>query len=967
MREGGGGSVLHSWRALLGGGPVAGLEDGPLLERFAGREGDEAAEAAFAALVARHGPMVRRVCRRLLGDPHDADDAFQATFLVLARKARGIQHPERLANWLYGTAHRASRRLRADLARRRRHEAARPAPVSEADPDRSEEAAIVLEEVAGLPRECRVAVVLCDLEGLTQEEAARRLGCSDRTLRRRLTHAHDLLRIRLTRRGLAPPGAILAIGSDPIPEAIIDATARAASRFAGGKATAGAVPASALILAEGVIKAMTWTKWKAIAALMGGLLALGGGLGVAWGFVAGPQASPAKPKSEAKAEARPIDAKSSPAERYKALVKRWDDALKVYQEEAGKAKNRAEFEEIYLRVGPFAKDHSPAFVALAEEFPADPVAVDALLWVANQALSSVYNPKGPDGQAFAKALEILARDHADEPRVGAYAWSLNLSPVSIKGDFLRAIVERSKGRAAKGRATLALAEYLRMEAAMARMFQRPDLPIDFDLWTPANASDEERRQIAADPASFRRNFEEFQSKYQPEYLKILKKADFEALRAESDRAYARVAAEFADVPAVLPYNQPTRETLGDVVRALHQPRPPIPPASRFKPLDEAFQVALKKAQAAGAAAGPGEPDVKAYIAASPKWADFGPKMWAIAEAAPRSPDGFDALLWIVQPMTSFDSYEDRSATIGRAVDALIADHLEYLGDHLDEPKIAHVFLGWTAMPEPHVERISRALFERGKTREIRGRMGLLLARQRKVEADLIGSLEVRGADPAKRFEMALFDPSYLDGLRKAGHRRLAEEAATAFGKVKAEYGNVPDVNGVGPTGETIATVADREIADLRTLAVGQVAPEIRGKDVDGRPMALSEFRGKVVLLDFGTHEHCGGCKLVYPRQRELVETHKGRPFAVLGINFGDRLEILKELAAKKEVTWRCWWDGDDFVHPGPITTAWNIKGYPTFVILDHRGVIRFKDLHPFDPQFDPAIEALIKEAEADRR
>jgi thiol-disulfide isomerase/thioredoxin len=171
---------------------------------------------------------------------------------------------------------------------------------------------------------------------------------------------------------------------------------------------------------------------------------------------------------------------------------------------------------------------------------------------------------------------------------------------------------------------------------------------------------------------------------------------------------------------------------------------------------------------------------------------------------------------------------------------------------------------------------------------------------------------------------------------------------------------------VGPTGETLATVADRELADIRTLAVGQAAPEITGKDVEGRAMALSEFRGKVIVLDFGTHEHCGGCKLVYPKQRELVEQHKARPFVVLGINTGDHLDVLKDLLAKKEVTWRCWWDGDDPLHPGPITARWNIRGYPTFIVLDHRGVIRFKDLHPFDPQFDPTIEALVKEAEAAR-
>ncbi len=965
MREGGGGSVLHSWRALLEGGPVAGLEDGPLLERFARREGDEAAEAAFAALVARHGPMVRRVCRRLLDDPHDADDAFQATFLVLARKARGIRHPERLANWLYGTAHRASRRLRADLARRRRHEAARPAPISEADPDRSEEAAIVLEEVAGLPRECRVAVVLCDLEGLTQEEAARRLGCSDRTLRRRLTHAHDLLRSRLTRRGLAPPNAVLAIGSDPVPESLVVATARLASRFASGQGAAGVVPASdsALSLAEGVIKAMTWTKIKAIAALAGTLLALGGGIVAGSGLLARPQDNPAKPK----AEARAIDGKSTAAERYRALVKRWDDALKVYQAEMLKTTTAAEQTEVAMRLSPWPKDYSPAFIALVEEFPTDPVAIDALLWVAEHGLSSVYQPEDPGGKAFARALEILARDHADEHRLGAYCPSLALLPVSIKEDFLRKIAGRSKDRVVKGRATFALAEYLRVNAAMAELFQRPDLPINVDLWAPAQLSDDERRKVTADPAAFRRKVEEFQAKYNPDHYKILKKADFEALRRESERLYDRVLAEFADVPAVLAFGQPTRETLADLARKRHQPRPPIPPASRFKPLDEAFEAALKKASDAETAAGHAMPGVKAYMAVAPKWSDFGPKMWAIAEAEPRSPDGLDALLWIIRPMPFFDSSEERSVTLARAVDALIADHLDYIGDHLSDRKVVEAFNAWHPMPGPHADRIARALLERGKTREIRGRMGLMLARYRKAEADLIASFDSRGADPDKRPEIALFAPSYLESLRKMGHRRLAEEAAAAFEKVKADYGDVADVNGVGPTGETLATVVDRELADLRTLAVGQPAPEITGKDVEGKPMALSEFRGKVVLLDFGTHEHCGGCKLVYPKQRELVENHKGRPFAVLGINSGDRLETLKELAAKKEVTWRCWFDGDDFLHPGPITARWNIKGYPTFLVLDHKGVIRFKDLHPFDPQFDPAIEGLIKEAEADRR
>ena len=130
-------------------------------------------------------------------------------------------------------------------------------------------------------------------------------------------------------------------------------------------------------------------------------------------------------------------------------------------------------------------------------------------------------------------------------------------------------------------------------------------------------------------------------------------------------------------------------------------------------------------------------------------------------------------------------------------------------------------------------------------------------------------------------------------------------------------------------------------------------------------MKLSEFRGKVVLLDFGSHEHCGGCELVYPRLRSTLDRLRGRPFVILGINNHDHRDALKQAIAKGEITWRCWWDGDKLDGPGPITTSWNVRGYPTFFLIDHQGVIRSKaDLHPFDtPSFDNAIEALLKEAE----
>ncbi len=182
-----------------------------------------------------------------------------------------------------------------------------------------------------------------------------------------------------------------------------------------------------------------------------------------------------------------------------------------------------------------------------------------------------------------------------------------------------------------------------------------------------------------------------------------------------------------------------------------------------------------------------------------------------------------------------------------------------------------------------------------------------------------------------------------------------------------DYGDVAHVEGQVVTSDTLATIARRELFEIQRLSVGCQAPEIVGEDSDGKPMKLSEFRGKVVLLDFGSHEHCGGCKVVYPRLRGTLERLHGRPFVILGINNFDQRDKLKEAIAHGEITWRCWWDSDKPVTPGPITTTWNIRGYPTFVLIDHRGVIRSKkDNHPFAPWFDSSVDLLVKEAESDQ-
>ena len=223
-------------RALISAGTSDGLTDGELIERFLAAEG-ESAHCAFTALVARHGPVVFRVCRSLLRDPHDADDAFQATFLALVQHAASIQKRDSAASWLYGVAYRTAARSRSAAARRRRHErrAAEQAPQFAAQPCQDDIAAVLTEEIRRLPAHYRTAVVLCALEGLTQERAAERLGWPLGTVRSRLARGRERLRARLARRGLAPALAACAAGATApaatLSEQIVQKTVRAATQY----------------------------------------------------------------------------------------------------------------------------------------------------------------------------------------------------------------------------------------------------------------------------------------------------------------------------------------------------------------------------------------------------------------------------------------------------------------------------------------------------------------------------------------------------------------------------------------------------------------------------------------------------------------------------------------------------------------------------------------------------------------
>ena len=277
-------AVLESPPGLPRADALPGMNDGQLLARFsAGR--DELAEIAFAVLVRRHGPLVLRVCRQILGDPHIAEDAFQATFLILARRAGSIRRPELLGNWLHGVALRTAREARMRDVRRRDHEAAVAHHQVAHLIDRTErpdlplvsreEFEAVHEEVARLPERYRAAVVLCELEGLTYEEAARRLRCPVATVGARLRRARERLRDALTRRGLAPTAsllcALLDADLDPANASpfLIDSTVSAAMGFVASNATTGGLASVTVIsLSEAVLKTMALARLKACLSVM---------------------------------------------------------------------------------------------------------------------------------------------------------------------------------------------------------------------------------------------------------------------------------------------------------------------------------------------------------------------------------------------------------------------------------------------------------------------------------------------------------------------------------------------------------------------------------------------------------------------------------------------------------------------------------------------------------------------------
>lgn len=289
------------------------LADGELLKRFlVGQD-----QAAFAMLVRRHGPMVLGVCRRVLQHEQDAEDAFQATFLVLVRKARSLRSPSTLASWLFGVARRTALEMKTASTKRRAKEASAISQDKSGEDKLADWLPLLDEELARLPQKYREAIVLCDLEGKTRQEAARVLNCAEGTVASRLARGRSMLAARLSRRGVEVSVAVLTptivasrASAELLPN-LISRTVEAAGLLASGKILGSCVSVKIAVVTEGVLRTMLLRKLQIVAVLF---LAILTGLGAAGSMFQSQAAEPpnaggfeesqVRAKEEAKSDAK---------------------------------------------------------------------------------------------------------------------------------------------------------------------------------------------------------------------------------------------------------------------------------------------------------------------------------------------------------------------------------------------------------------------------------------------------------------------------------------------------------------------------------------------------------------------------------------------------------------------------------------------------------------------------------------
>jgi len=1007
-------------QVLFDEGTLSGVTDGVLLDRLA-TPGDRSAAAAFAALVERHGPMVLRVCKQVLEDPHDAEDAFQATFLVFFRRARSIRNRGSLASWLFGVAHRVACRARKQALRRRGHErryAERVAGESRGRESRSENWPEFHDDVASLPDKLRSPVVLCYLEGLTAEAAALKLGCPRGTVLSRLSTARERLRDRLSRRGVGLPAGLLTAGltaaatEAAFPATLGDSLVRSVLSIATDKTSAGAVSPAAAALTHGVLNMMCCARLIRVAAAVAavGLVVPGTGLVVRRPAQAARQDVPSSGAAKS----------SSPASKPAPLVGK--DAKAVEARKGGTG-------EIIVRAADMSgspERREEAFMGIAAIDP------ETGKWrTIYKGLSD--GPISPDGRYMVYSIRGL---NLDKSQIGVWVHDLK-SQTQGRRIFLRRGFPLWSHNGQKVVISVPLDnqprkfETWRVNVNGTDQTKLPVPETDFVVdcsrdgnwlaaWSQGGDPNHRGRLTLIHPdgtgarwlteGSAKSGVSSASFKISPDGRSVA----YAEMTTEGNASNARLyvvnteGRQRREIPikfepdtlvtmhwspdgarlALALMNPQTREASlalvnldGSNYRNLSLPpgkwnllvcdwqaltpglRVPQPgaleespetkradsPRSRYRAVLEEYERAMNVFFEAREQAKSANERNQIAREKYPQPRTFVRRFLEVADSAPDDPAAADALVWVLEH--SFDGPD-----LAHAID-LLATH------HAANRMVGHAAMTLRYTTSPATEKLFHAIIDQSTYADIKGLACLSLGRYYKNLSEKVRSIK-EDPDEAREWRAMMIEQGAagedFDRLVGRDPDALMQQADEALERAVNVYGDTSGQSG------SLAADARKELFEIRELAIGKPAPDMAGEDVDGQPMKLSDFRGKVVCLIFWSNA-CTPCREIVKYEQPLAKALRSEPLSLLGVNLGDDRDLLKRQIKESGITFRSWWDaGGNLNATGPIASRFNISGLPTLYVLDSRGIIRHKFFGSVsNSRLSSVIDPLVKAEKED--
>ena len=370
-----------------------------------------------------------------------------------------------------------------------------------------------------------------------------------------------------------------------------------------------------------------------------------------------------------------------------------------------------------------------------------------------------------------------------------------------------------------------------------------------------------------------------------------------------------------------------------------------PIAQQIKEIRDDFQHEHVRAVEALQSAKTRDEGLKSYREKKPSPARCVERLLTLARIDPKSADGFEALAAAAEFSNINWNWKDESVRRADVIELLAANHIE-------NPRLGEVFGSLKELQMPAARDLMRQAARRNPSRDVRAMAVFFLAGDLDVHARLLAIFRELPSFKAGFEERN--GKGQVAELEKADPKALREEAIGLLLQAQSEFGDVKI------DGQPIRDQAEHILFRLQRLNIGQVAPEITGADQDGRPMKLSDYRGKVVAIVFWG-SWCGVCMREVPAERELVSQMQGKPFVLVGVN-SDPDSALKSVIEKNRINWRSWSDGE-VEGPQPIARAWNVTSWPKIYLLDGAGVIRYTELaYDTSDGLERAVGALVSRA-----